>query len=240
MKQTIFTVLIAMSLLFIACGEDDKPTNPDDNGKTGTFADIDGNVYKTVKICDQVGLAKNLNVSSYRNGDAIHYAITVEEWNKAEENQDGAWCYYDNDPSNGEIYGKLYNWYAVNDPRGLAPAGWHIASLNEWYKLEECLGGYGVAGGKLKSTGTIQKGSGVWDSPNYGATNEIGFSALPGGYRSESDGSFETMASVGIWWTSSENRNGTAFYLSLYNANANLDRGFENYINGYSVRCVKD
>ena len=130
---------------------------------------------KEVKIGQQVWMAQNLNVDKFRNGDIIPEAKTAAEWEKAGENKQAAWCYYNNDPSNGITYGKLYNWYAVNDPRGLAPKGWHIPSDKEWTDLTDYLGGKEQAGAKMKSKeGWIENGNG---------TNESGFNGLPGGYR---------------------------------------------------------
>ena len=106
---------------------------------------------QTVTIGTQVWMTKNLDVATFRNGDPIPQAKTNEEWEKAGENQQPAWCYYDNDPANGAKYGKLYNWYAVNDSRGLAPVGYHIPSDDEWTKLTDFLGGESVAGTKMKS-----------------------------------------------------------------------------------------
>ena len=106
---------------------------------------------KSVKIGTQTWTTENLNVSTFRNGYPIMEAKTNEEWNQANENKQPAWCYYENDPKNGAKYGKLYNWYAVNDPRGLAPAGWHVPSDAEWTILSDFLGGESTAGKKMKS-----------------------------------------------------------------------------------------
>jgi uncharacterized protein (TIGR02145 family) len=139
-------------------------------------------------------MAVNLDVDHFRNGDRIPEAKTKEEWKYAGERGLPAWCYYDNDPANGRVYGKLYNIYAVNDPRGLAPEGWHMTSDREWDVLMDYLFGTEVAGGKLKETGTTH-----WQSPNHGATNESSFSALPGGYR-VSDGAFYDLGIRAIFW----------------------------------------
>jgi uncharacterized protein (TIGR02145 family) len=116
----------------------------------GSFKDArDGKVYKTVKIGEQIWMAKNLNVEKFRNGDPILEAKTNDEWKTAAENKQPAWCYYENDPANGAKYGKLYNWYAVSDSRGIAPVGYHIPSYAEWTKLTDYLGS--DAGTKMKS-----------------------------------------------------------------------------------------
>ena len=129
-----------------------------------------------VQICNQIWMTKNLNVDHYRNGDPVRHCQTEEEWQDAAAKKEGGWCFYNNDSLNGEIYGKLYNWYAVSDPRGLAPEGWHVPSDTEWAELVNCLGGSLVAGGKLKQIGIEH-----WLSPNTGASNETCFSALGAG-----------------------------------------------------------
>ena len=134
---------------------------------------------QTITIGTQVWMTKNLDVATFRNGDPIPQAKTDEEWEKAGENQQPAWCYYDNDPANGAKYGKLYNWYAVNDSRGLAPVGYHIPSDAEWTKLTDFLGGEEVAGTKMKSTDFWAD----YEGNSGNGTNESGFSGLPGGTR---------------------------------------------------------
>jgi uncharacterized protein (TIGR02145 family) len=128
---------------------------------------------QTVTIGKQVWMAKNLNVEVFRNGDSIPEVKTNEEWEKAWKKGKPAWCYYDNNPANGTKYGKLYNWFAVNDPRGLAPKDWHIPSDSEWTVLTDFLGGEDVAGKKMKSTSGWQN--------NGKGNNKSGFSCLPGG-----------------------------------------------------------
>ena len=107
--------------------------------------------YESVRIGNQEWMTRNLDVDRFRNGDMIQHAESNKEWKKAGENGQPAWCYYDNDPENGKKYGKLYNWFTVNDPRGLAPEGWHITSQKDWTILVEFLGGYEIAGHKMKS-----------------------------------------------------------------------------------------
>lgn len=128
-------------------------------------------IYPQIAIGSQIWMQKNLDVCFYRNGDPIPQITNCDEWFSATT---GAWCYANFDSANGPVYGKLYNQYAVADPRGLAPAGWHIPNLSEWATLDNYLGGFGVAGGKMKSV------SG-WNVPNVGATNSSGFTALPAG-----------------------------------------------------------
>jgi len=193
-----------------------------------------GSSYKEVKIGNQVWMAENLNVEKFRNGDPIPHANTLAKWRKAGQEGKPAWCYYDNDPANGKIYGKLYNWYAVSDWRGLAPEGWRIPSDADWSKLVELLGDREVAGGKLKSTDTT-----YWKSPNTAATNETGFTALPGGFGGGND-AFDYIGNYGYWWSATESRAG---YPRIWGVH--YDSGFVDSENGgkeggLSVRCIKD
>ena len=195
-----------------------------------------------VKIGKLSWSTHNLSVCKFRNGDPVPEARTDDEWNKAIAEGKPAWCYYNNDSSNDALYGKLYNWYAVNDPRGLAPDGWHIPTNAEWYELQKCLGSSQRTGCKLKSTGTIEGGDGLWKAPNTGATNESGFSALPSGYRGYLNikGTFGGIGSCGIWWSSTEYRTTAAWCSLLDYKNTALYRGSLYKNSGYSVRCIKD
>lgn len=195
-----------------------------------------------VQICNQLWMGCNLDVDTYRNGEPIRFAETNAEWKDAGTKKEGAWCYYSNCDSLGQIYGKLYNWYAVNDPRGLAPEGWHIPSDDEWTELTNCLGGDSIAGGKLKSTGTIEVGDGLWRSPNKGATNETGFSALPGGWRYAADGSFGNLGRNGRWWSVTELYTGDAWswYRLMYCDSTYIYGSYHDKEPGYSVRCIRD
>ena len=184
--------------------------------------------YKSVKIGNQVWMTSNLSVDHYRNGDPIP---EVTDWNEWSDLTSGAWCYYENDYGNGT---KLYNWYAVNDPRGLAPEGWHIPSDNEWTTLTDYLGGPGVAGGKLKD-----KWSGLWYPPNTGATDEVTFTALPGGSCDEG-GSFGNIRYNGYWWTSTGVDNAGAYFRRMAYDDALVHESIDYKKNGFSVRCVAD
>jgi uncharacterized protein (TIGR02145 family) len=144
----------------------------------------------------------------------------------------GAYAIYDNDAANNTAYGKLYNWYAVNDSRGLCPAGWHVPSDAEWTTLETSLGGSAVAGGKMKTTTG-------WNAPNTGANNSSGFTGLPGDYRSF-NGTYEAVCYCGAWWSSSGFDSNHAWFRILNYDNSALDRTFNRRQNGFSVRCVKD
>jgi len=182
-------------------------------------------------IGTQVWMTKNLNVSTFRNGDPIPQAKTNEEWEKAGENKEPAWCYYENDPANGAKYGKLYNWYAVSDSRGLAPVGYHIPSDAEWTLLTDYLGGSENAGAKMKSKqGWAEDGNG---------TNSSGFSGLPVGYRYY-NGTFNLIGLYGGWWSFSEYDTDSAWTRFLgygvgFVARSGYDKG-----GGFSVRCLRD
>jgi len=176
-------------------------------------ADIDGNVYNTVLIGSQTWMVENLKTSKFRNG-----AVITNSW------------YYGNNPGNGNIYGRLYDWYAVNDPRGLCPEGWHVPSDAEWTQLTNYLG-YN-AGGKLKATY-------LWAIPNVGATNESGFTALPGGYR-HLYGDFLYIGYYGYWWSASEDFTSSAWGRYMFYYNSDVSRlGYYKEL-GFSVRCLRD
>jgi uncharacterized protein (TIGR02145 family) len=222
--------LLLVACLFFNC-EKKSSTEPEQPATTGSVTDIDGNVYRMVKIGDQWWMAENLKVKRFRNGDAIPNVIRNGDWtNLATE----AYCNYNNDSSNTVIYGCLYNWYAVKDSRNIAPSGWHMPSNSEWMILVDFLGGHEVAGGKIKETGTTH-----WQSPNQGATNESGFSALPGGLR-RLDGSYNDIGYYAYLWTSTENNTGLAGYWFLRHNSSAFDRSDYYKQCGISVRCVKD
>ena len=185
--------------------------------------------YNSVKIGNQVWMTENLNVDRFRNGDLIPEAKTKEEWNKAGEERRPAWCYYENDQATGAKYGKLYNWYAVKDSRGLAPAGYHIPTDAEWTTLGNHLGGDAATKMKSKS-GWNQNGNG---------TNSSRFSGLPGGSRS-SNGTFNGLGDHGTWWSSSEWGSNIAWIRNLLYENFNLLSFFYFMEVGLSVRCLRD
>jgi len=191
----------------------------------------DEKTYTSLTIGTQQWMDKNLDVATYRNGDLIPYVTDPTTWAALTT---GAWCYYNNDPINNGSYGKLYNWYAVNDPRGLAPVGWHVPTDIEFTTLITALGGESVAGGKMKVTGTT-----TWQSPNTGATNTTGWAGLPGGFRI-SVGPFGSVGYNGYWWSSTQDGVGTAWfrYLGYDNADAYRSNFLKTF--GFSVRCVRD
>lgn len=197
-----------------------------------TVKDIDGNAYHAIQIGDQFWMVENLQVTRYRNGDAIPYITDDSEW---DTQTTGAFCFYDNDKENVAKYGLLYNWFAVEDERNIAPEGWHVPSDKEWKKLLDYFDGDEVAGGKMKEIGTI-----YWSAPNMGATNESGFSAVPGGYRLNRKGRFGNEGLSANFWSSTKGNKGFAWGLSLSNSHPKVERF--NYIQQYglSVCCIRD
>lgn len=186
----------------------------------------------TIGICDQEWTAKNLDVTTYRNGNPIPHVTDATAWAALTS---GAYTYFNNDSATyAAVYGKLYNWYAVADPRGLCPTGSHVATDAEWTALETCLGSATIAGGKLKETGTSH-----WQSPNVGATNSVGFTAVPGGHRS-STGTFALQGLLGNYWTSTANGSVAAWYRYLSYSEAVINTASGSKKNGYSVRCIRD
>lgn len=188
-------------------------------------------VNHDVVIDTQIWMGCNLNVSTYRDGTPIPQISDSTAWTNLTT---GAWCHYNNDPANDVIYGKLYNWYAINDPRGLAPTGYHVPSDTEWTTLTDFLGGESVAGGKLKEVGLCH-----WLSPNTDATNTSLFTALPGGAR-EYDGVYSTIGLNGNWWSSTETGTNTAWARNINNGNGNAYRTFADKNAGQAVRLIKD
>jgi uncharacterized protein (TIGR02145 family) len=196
----------------------------------GGITGIDGNAYKTVKIGTQEWMAENLNVEHYRNGDVIPEVQNDNEWRNLTT---GAWCYYENNSENEKTYGKLYNWYAVNDFRGLAPKGWHVPSDAEWITLTNYLGGTEIACGKLKAII-------LWEPPNKGATNSSGFSAFPGGFRDCKWGFCNSIGAGGSFWSASESSYTSAWFRGLHYGSSVVYRNYDYKRKGFSVRCVRD
>lgn len=189
--------------------------------------DADGNIYRTVKIGKQEWMAENLKTTRFNNGDVIGTTVPANKNINGEKKLDYQWV-YDGKEENANIYGRLYTWHAAMDKRGLCPQGWHLPSIAEWAALAESLGGVSLAGGKLKETGTSH-----WQTPNVGASDATGFTAVPGGGRL-SDGTFNDMGTGAIWWTDT----GDGYYLNY--SDGYLHRYFFVKSSGFSVRCVKD
>jgi uncharacterized protein (TIGR02145 family) len=195
-----------------------------------TVTDIDGNTYNTVQIGTQVWMSENLKTSRYRNGGSIPYVVGNSDWQALTT---GAWSNYNHDAANDPIYGKLYNWYTTLGDT-LCPAGWGVPTDDEWTTLTTYLGGESVAGGKMKSVGTA-----YWNDPNTGATNESGFSVLPGGYRYY-DGSFNDIGDYASFWSATENASFYAWYRNLNFFIGFVFRSFNDKSLGASVRCLRD
>ena len=193
--------------------------------------DIDGNVYETVIIGEQEWTVTNLKVRHYRNGDPIPTGLSDSQWSSTTA---GAYAVYDNNESNADTYGYLYNWYAVDDSRNIAPEGWHVPTDAEWTILTDYLGGSSVAGGKMKETGTEH-----WNSPNTGATNESGFTALPGGCRYYGGGYYD-MGNFCYFWSSTDYNSGSAWSRYLYYNYSGVSRDGNDKQYGFSVRVVRD
>jgi uncharacterized protein (TIGR02145 family) len=201
-----------------------------------------------IKIGEQIWMAENLNVSTFRNGDPIPEVKNKDEWEKAGNEGRPAWCYYHNKEENGKKYGKLYNWFAVNDPSGLAPEGWHVATKDEWAKLYDYLGGKNVAETKMKSKeGWIEN---FYDFKRTKGTNESLFNGMPGGVRLNS-GVFYDLGKNSYWWTATKGRQ-KAYYGSDFEIEGPfscllgpddhelISKSVQDFDFGESVRCVKD
>ncbi len=220
-KQNIIAIAGVLVALFLSVGCSDR---------TEKVIDIDGNSYKKIQIGSMTWTGSNCEVTHYRNGDLIPEVKDPKAWSTMTT---GAWCYNDNKPENGKVYGRLYNWYAVTDPRGFAPQGWHVSTDAEWTMLGNLLGGPEKAGGALKT-------STLWRQINSGATNSSGFTAFPAGGRRDNDGTFMQPGEYTRFWTSTESAEKKAWCRSIGYFDAALRQGEANKNIGFSVRCVKD
>jgi uncharacterized protein (TIGR02145 family) len=196
--------------------------------------DVDGNEYNTTKIGDQRWMVENLRTTKYNDGTSIPLVTSDGAWDALTT---PGYCYYDNEPDGYSVpYGALYNYYVVADTNSLnvCPEGWHVPSDTEWTTLTTYLGGTGVAGGKMKETGTF-----YWQTPNTGATNETDFAGLPSGNRNYV-GSFNDIGSYGDWWSSTESGSTSAWSRLLSYSNDNVAKSLYNRGRGFSVRCLRD
>lgn len=200
--------------------------------KAITVTDIDGNVYNTITIGTQIWMVENLKVTRYRNGDPILNITDNAAWAGSTT---GADCWYGNNVANKDTYGALYNWYAVNENRNIAPAGWHVPTEAERDMLDNFLGGVSVAGGKLKEAGISH-----WGSPNTGASNSSGFTAFPAGYRIGSTGTFDKLTWHTYLWSSTQKDAITAFRRQLKFDSEGVAIFYGDLKSGFSVRLVKD
>ena len=213
-----------------------------------TVTDIDGNVYQTVQIGDQLWMAENLKVTHYNNGDEIQYVQSESsEPNVWANLSTGAYGYYNDDLSHQEIYGNLYNWYAV-ETGNLAPEGWHVPTDDEIKQLEMYLGmsqeeadGTGHRGtnegSKLAGMADLWNDGNLVNNPEFGTS---GFNLLPGGYRISYGGYYDSMGLVGYFWSSTENSSNYAWNRVLYYYSSDIDRYDYDKKFGFSVRCVRD
>ncbi len=237
MKRWILLIIIMGYNILSA--QSSKPVN---NSGTGTVRDVDGNIYKTVKIGDQWWMAENLRTGHYRDGTEIKDFGDDAQWSRTTE---GAMCYYDHDISHAGGYGALYNWYAIADPHGLAPESWHIATDEEWKKLERFLG---MNPGEADTTGwrgayegrTLKSRSGWNQNPKSPGTDGVAFCAVPAGYRSSTSSHFYDLGSGAHFWTSTECSSINAWHRLFYYFHNGVYRGDLNKHSGFSVRCVKD
>lgn len=210
-----------------------------------TITDIDGNVYPTLIIGEQEWMTSNLKVTHYNNGEPIPTDYSNAQWSNLST---GAYCIYDNDPVNADIYGALYNWYAVNDPRGIAPEGWHVATDEEIMELEMFLGMSESEANDFDYRGTNEGSklagrSDLWadglleSNPEFGTS---GFNFLPGGYRYYTDGAYSYKILNGYLWTSTENAVNHAWYRLMDSNYSEIARFGRTQQCGFSVRCVRD
>jgi len=220
-------IIVGAFLLFLnSCKKDSTVVDP-----PNTVRDIDGNLYHTITIGSQVWMLENLKVTHYRNGNPIPDVTVDSLWSYLTT---GAYCNYENNPVNSTTYGRLYNFYAVNDPRKICPTGWHIPNDSDWTILASYLGGNTIAGGKLKEADVTH-----WQNPNV-ADNLSGFTALPGGVRSYLDAQFCCKGTLGYWWSSTTGGSDYGDYISLTNDNTAFEISYRKRQSGYSVRCLHD
>lgn len=216
--------IISIIILGFACESSQKVIVAQENISETESINVPSD---TIKIGSQVWQIKNLDVLTFRNGDTLLWAKSNEEWVNAAKNKIPAWCYLDNDPQNAE-FGKLYNYYAVTDPRGLAPKGWRVPTKDDFEVLENTIGS--SSADQLKST----EG---WENGGSGS-NSSGFNALPGGYRNAT-GLFNPKGRLGAWWSISEEHSGSAWGFALIAADNEIQRKDYYKRSGLSVRCIR-
>lgn len=225
---SFFIGAVMTAMIMTSCGgsnngDTEQTTSKEKGNQTSSVIEV--------KIGNQVWMAENLNVDKFRNGDPITHAQSDEEWKRAGEEGKPAWCYYDNNPENGRKYGKLYNWYSIIDPRGLAPIEWTIPSDEDWNELIDFLEGNRDAGKKMKSK------SG-WDK-NGNGTNESGFSGLPGGAR-RPNGDFLYIGESSCWWSSTDDDSLSFVWTRIVEHGSDrVTRGSTPMGAGFSVRCLR-
>ena len=236
------SVILIFSSYLLSCEDESKKNEliPEIKFNTefdyGSVADIEGNQYKTIQIGEQIWMAENLRTSTYNDGTPIQLITKNSEWMNTEQTEEGAYCWYDNNMNTySNVYGALYNFYAVETNK-LCPVGWHVPSKNEWEILYNYLDSSEISS-KLKESDTSH-----WISPNEGATNASGFTALPGGYRyGYFDGHFGNLGNHAAWWSNSSHTSTNAWSFQL-NSHPEFIGFWVADIkeNGFSVRCLKD
>jgi len=225
------TLLFAMFIiLFQGCRKYDTVINDYVPPAGPTVTDIDGNVYEVITIGNQTWMKENLQVTHFNNGDPILMVTDQSEWINQSS---AAYCNYKNSNNIASLFGRLYNWHAINDKRRIAPEGWHIPTNEDWMELEFHYGGV-LTAGPLKETGTR-----YWASPNVGATNESGFTALPGGSRLDSTG-FNDNGTRGYWWTTGESFAHFGWFRTMSYDESTLKPAYTSKTTGLSIRCIKD
>jgi uncharacterized protein (TIGR02145 family) len=217
-------IIISVMIIAISCRKDDVRA-PD------PVKDIEGKIYKTVLIGNQLWMAENLKTSRYNDGTDIPLITNGLTWSNLTT---PGFCWYNNDAaSHKETYGALYNGYSVNSGK-LCPSGWHVPDRTEWQQLRDFLGDTLQGGGKLKEVGT-----GHWLPPNKGADNSSGFTALPAGIR-YFEGSFSSLLNYTGFWSATETGSADEWYIGLYYGDASAIMDHRIKTHGFSVRCIKD
>jgi uncharacterized protein (TIGR02145 family) len=234
----VLPVFGIVALCFSSCTEDD------DLPLSNEVVDVDGNVYQTVVIGSQEWMTENLRTSHFANNDPIPHVPAIQDWVALGSS---GFCWLYNNGSFNEIpHGKLYNWFAVNDSRNVCPTGWHVPTAADWDLLSYHLGGANVAGGPLKATGTLQDGTGHWNTPNEDATNQTGFNGIASGTRGfysefvTLEESYFGKGAIAMYWASSSVNAENASYRSLSYGNGRVftEQALKTW--GMSIRCVKD
>ena len=236
MKNIFIFILILISTIvfgisFTGCKkEQNTPKLLNPNLNYGSISDQEGNQYATINIGNIEIMAENLHTTKYSNGDPIPNVQDKDQWINLNS---GAWVHYNNDSQYENPYGKLYNWYAVTDSRNVCPSGWHVPTQTEWNELIGYLGGENIAGGKMKSVGTQ-----FWQNQNVDATNESGFTGVPGGIR-RYDGYFSKLGEDGEWWSITTDTTYGLIELNSYSGSVGIVT-MTGPMKGLSVRCIKN
>jgi uncharacterized protein (TIGR02145 family) len=242
-SRVVFVFISFLLLSTYSCKKENDSASP--VNETGTMTDIEGNVYKTVKIGSRWWMAENLQVKKYRNGYSIPNVTLAEDWQNAAT---GAWCVYDPTDVNSAKPGLLYNWFVAADTNNIAPVGWHIPSDDEWKELEKNLGMSAAEADKAGWRGTVEGGKLRIQSPqgwtaysDIWSANESGFTALAGSCRLfNGEWGQPGLQATGFWWTGTGSADSMATYRYLDYKHADVFRGQCSKKYGMSIRCIKD